>query len=61
MAREEGYLQIASLFLETAENEREHARVFFSLLGGGDVEFTAAYPAGPVGTTLDNLEYAAEG
>lgn len=61
VAREEGFLQIASLFLETAENEREHARVFFGLLGGADVEFTAGYPAGPVGTTLDNLEHAAEG
>jgi rubrerythrin len=61
VARQEGFTQIAALFLETAENEREHARIFFGHLGGGEVSFTAGYPAGPVGTTLDNLEAAAEG
>ena len=51
----------ANLFLETAENEREHAKVFFKLLRGGKVEITATYPAGPAGTTAENLLAAAEG
>ena len=54
-------MQIANLFLETAENERAHAFQFFSLLEGGMPEFTASYPAGPVGTTAENLLRAAEG
>jgi rubrerythrin len=61
IARKEGYLQIADLFTETSENERAHAKVFFDLLGGGKVEFTAMYPAGPAGTTAENLRAAAEG
>ncbi|UCB46001.1 MAG: rubrerythrin family protein [Spirochaetota bacterium] len=60
-AKEEGYEQIAALFLETADNEREHAKRYFSLLEGGDVEIHAAYPAGVVGSTLENLRAAAQG
>jgi rubrerythrin len=61
VARKEGYEQIAALFLETAENEREHAKVFFGFLEGGEVEITAAYPAGVIGDTAANLEAAAAG
>jgi rubrerythrin len=61
VARKEGYRQIEALFLETADNEREHAKVFFQYLEGGMVEITASYPAGVVGTTLENLEAAAAG
>ena len=60
-ARKEGYEQIAAIFEETAANEREHAKVFFGLLEGGDAEITASYPAGVVGTTLENLNAAAAG
>ncbi len=60
-AKKEGYQQIAGFFLETAENELEHAKRFFRFLEGGDVEITAAYPAGKVGTTAENLKAAAEG
>jgi len=60
-ARKEGYEQISSIFLETAENEKEHAKLFFSLLKGGDEEIMAAYPAGVVGSTADNLKAAAAG
>lgn len=60
-ARKEGFEQIANLFLETAENEKEHAKVFFKHLEGGDVEITAMYPAGVVGNTKANLEAAAAG
>jgi len=61
IAKKEGYEQIAALFLETAENEREHAKVFFKHLEGGEVEITASYPAGSLKTTADNLLAAAEG
>ena len=61
VARKEGYRQIEALFLETAENEREHAKRFFKFLEGGMVEITATYPAGPIGTTAENLLAAAEG
>jgi len=61
VARKEGYRQIESLFIETAENEREHARRFFKFLEGGDLEITVAYPAGKIGTTLENLKAAAAG
>jgi len=61
VAADEGYLQIANIFLETADNERAHAFSFFSLLEGGEPEFTASYPAGPVGKTPANLKAAAEG
>lgn len=60
-ALEEGYHQIANVFLETAEQELSHAQRFFSLLEGGTVEIKAAYPAGSVGTTLENLAAAAAG
>jgi len=60
-ARKEGYEQIAAVFLETADNEKEHAKVFFKYLEGGAVEITAAYPAGMIGNTLANLEAAAAG
>jgi rubrerythrin len=61
VAADEGYRQIANIFLETADNERSHAFQFFSLLEGGTPEFTASYPAGPVHTTVENLRAAAEG
>lgn len=60
-AQKEGYHQISKLFLETADNERVHAERFFSFLEGGGVEITAMYPAGKVGTTLENLKEAAAG
>jgi len=60
-ARKEGFEQIANIFLETAENEKEHAKIFFKHLEGGDVEITAAYPAGVIGDTKSNLEAAAAG
>ncbi len=60
-ARKEGYEQIAAVFQETADNEKEHAQVFFKHLKGGEVEITASYPAGIVGTTAENLLAAAEG
>jgi len=60
-ARKEGYEQIANIFAETAENEKEHAKVFFKHLQGGEVEITAAYPAGVIGKTKENLEAAAAG
>jgi rubrerythrin len=61
VAKKEGYEQISALFLETAENEKEHAKVFFKYLEGGDTEITAAYPAGRIGSTPENLLAAAEG
>ncbi|MDH7480659.1 MAG: rubrerythrin family protein [Armatimonadota bacterium] len=61
VARNEGYMQIADIFLETAEQEKEHAKRFFKFLQGGDVEIQAAYPAGVIGTTAENLKEAAEG
>lgn len=60
-AKKEGYEQIAAIFLETAENEKEHAKVFFKYLEGGEVEITAAYPAGVIGDTAANLKAAADG
>ena len=60
-ARKEGYRQIEALFIETAENEREHAKRFFKFLEGGDLEIQATYPAGKIGTTLENLKAAAAG
>lgn len=60
-ARKEGYEQIANIFAETAENEKEHAKVFFKYLEGGDVEITAVYPAGAIKDTRANLEEAAAG
>jgi len=60
-ARKEGYEQIAAIFEETALQEKQHAKRFFSFLEGGMLEITAAYPAGMVGTTMENLKAAAEG
>jgi len=60
-AKKEGYEQIAALFLETAEQEQQHAKRFFKFLEGGAVEITATYPAGVIGTTIDNLKEAAQG
>ena len=60
-AKEEGFEQIAAIFLETAEQERVHAKKFFSYLEGGAVEITATYPAGKVGSTAENLLASAEG
>ncbi|MFA6431807.1 MAG: rubrerythrin family protein [Candidatus Margulisiibacteriota bacterium] len=56
-----GYEQIAAIFLETAENEKEHAKKFFKFLEGGPVEITATYPAGVISDTAKNLEEAANG
>ena len=60
-ARKDGFEQIAGIFLETADNEKEHAELFFKHLQGGDVEITAAYPAGVIGATAANLKAAADG
>jgi rubrerythrin len=60
-ARADGYVQIADIFQETANQEREHAKRFFGFLPGGEVEIIAAYPAGVVGTTTENLKAAADG
>lgn len=60
-AREEGYVQIADIFEETANQEKEHAKRFFNLLEGGDVTVQAAFPAGVIGTTASNLKAAAAG
>lgn len=60
-ARKEGYEQIAAIFGETADNEKEHAELFFKYLQGGDAKITAEFPAGVIGTTVDNLKAAAEG
>ena len=60
-ARKEGFEQIANIFTETAENEKEHAKVFFKYLEGGDTEIVAAYPAGMIKDTKTNLEAAAAG
>jgi len=61
VAKKEGYEQIAAIFLETADNEKQHAKRFFRFLEGGVVEITAAYPAGLLSTTADCLKAAAEG
>ena len=61
LAKKEGYEQIAAIFLETAEQEKEHAKRFFKFLEGGMVEITVSYPAGIIGTTAQNLLAAAEG
>jgi len=61
VARKAGYEQISAIFLETADNEKEHAKIFFDYLKGGDVEITAFYPAGKTGNTSENLLAAANG
>lgn len=60
-AKKEGYVQISDIFTETANQEKEHAKRLFKFLEGGEVEITAAFPAGVIGTTLENLYAAAEG
>jgi len=60
-AREEGYVQISHIFEETADQEKEHAKRLFGLLQGGEVEISASFPAGVIGTTLENLRAAAAG
>lgn len=60
-AKKEGYEQVAGVFLETAEQEKEHAERFFKFLEGGEVTITASYPSGPIGTTQENLLAAAHG
>ncbi|MDR3119116.1 MAG: rubrerythrin family protein [Mediterranea sp.] len=60
-AKKEGYEQIAAVFTETADQEKEHAERMFKFLEGGMVEFTGTFPAGVIGTTLDNLKAAAAG
>ena len=61
VARKAGFEQISALFLETADNEKEHAKRFFKFLEGGELEITASYPAGVIGDTAGNLEAAADG
>lgn len=61
VAKKEGYVQISEIFTETARNEREHAKRMFKWLEGGMVEITAAYPAGVIATTAENLKEAAAG
>lgn len=61
VAKKEGYEQIAGVFMETAEQEKEHAKRFFKFLEGGMVEITASYPAGKIGSTAENLAAAADG
>ncbi len=60
-AKSDGYEQIAAIFLETALQEECHAKNLFKFLEGGDVEITATYPAGKIGSTMENLEAAANG
>lgn len=61
VAKKEGYEQIAAIFAETADQEKEHAKRMFKFLEGGMVEFTGTFPAGVIGTTLENLKAAAAG
>ncbi|MBU2044335.1 MAG: rubrerythrin family protein [Candidatus Omnitrophica bacterium] len=60
-AKKSGFEQIAAIFLETADNEKEHAKRFFKFLEGGEVEIQASYPAGTISDTAANLEAAAAG
>lgn len=60
-AKKEGYEQIAAIFLETADNEKEHAKREFNFLQGGEVEITGSFPAGVIGTTAENLKASAAG
>ena len=61
VAKKEGYEQIAGIFLETADQEKEHAKKFFKYLEGGCLSITASFPAGVIGTTEENLKAAAMG
>ncbi|KAF0135339.1 MAG: rubrerythrin [Candidatus Saganbacteria bacterium] len=60
-AKKAGFEQISAIFLETAENEKEHAKKFFKCLEGGEVEITATYPAGTISDTAQNLQASADG
>ncbi|MDT8441799.1 MAG: rubrerythrin family protein [Desulfuromonadales bacterium] len=60
-AKKEGFVQIAEIFIETADQEKEHAKRLFKLLEGGEVEITASFPAGVIGSTAENLAEAAGG
>jgi rubrerythrin len=60
-ARKDGFMQIAAIFEETANQEKEHAKRFFSLLQGGEINVTGSFPAGVIGSTLENLRAAAAG
>ena len=60
-AKKEGYVQISIIFEETANQEKEHAKRLFKLLEGGEVEISASFPAGVIGSTLENLQEAAAG
>ncbi|HSO60623.1 MAG TPA: rubrerythrin family protein [Desulfobacterales bacterium] len=60
-AKKDGFVQIADIFLETADHEKEHAKRFFKFLEGGEVEIACAFPAGVIGVTLANLKAAAAG
>lgn len=61
VAKKEGFEQISAIFADTADNEKEHAKVFFKHLEGGECEITASYPAGVIGDTLSNLKASAAG
>ncbi|MGD9824506.1 rubrerythrin [Desulfobacter sp.] len=60
-AKKEGYVQISAIFAETADQEKEHAKRFFKFLEGGELEISGTFPAGVIGTTLENLKGAAAG
>ncbi len=60
-AKKEGFVQISEIFLETANQEKEHAKRIFKFLEGGELEITASFPAGKIGTTAENLKEAAGG
>ena len=60
-AKKDGFIQIAHVFEETADQEKEHAKRFFKFLGGGEVEIQCVFPAGTIGTTFQNLLAAADG
>lgn len=60
-AKKEGFVQISEIFTETANQEKEHAKRLFKMLEGGELEITASFPAGKIGSTLENLQEAAEG
>jgi rubrerythrin len=60
-AKKDGYVQISTIFEETANQEKEHAKRLFKLLEGGEVEITGSFPAGVIGSTLENLQEAAAG
>ncbi len=61
VAKKEGFVQISGVFTETANQEKEHAKRLFKLMEGGEISIAGAFPAGPVGTTVENLLAAAEG